>query len=455
MKYQARKYQKYTTEKIINEPFVGAFLDMGLGKSVSTLTAINELKFNYFQVNRVLVIAPLKVAETTWSDEIEKWKHLSNLTYTKVLGTAKNRKAALNENVDIYIMNRENVTWLVDYLGDDWFFDMVVLDESSSFKNYKAKRTKSLIKVRPKIKRLVELSGTPSPRGLEDLWSQVYLLDQGERLGKNITAYRSRYFDPQILPFGCIWKPKTGADEAVLNKISDICITMKSEDYLELPPMIENIVKVELDSKAKKAYQTMEKELILELPDGEVDALSASALSIKLLQIAGGAVYGEDKQVLEVHKSKIDALTELIESLQGEPVIVFYSFVHELDRIRKALSARSKLKVRAFTDAGDVKDWNAGKIEVLLAHPASTAYGLNMQDGGHHIIWFGLTWNYEEFIQANKRLHRSGQDKPVIIHQLVCKDTRDEDVLKALNLKDKSHDFVMESLKARIEKYRS
>ena len=418
--------------------------------------AINELKYGRFCVRKVLVIAPKKVAEATWQREAQKWDNVKHLRISTVLGSEQKRIRALNTPADIYIINRENVVWLVDYYKNDWPFDMVVVDEFSSFKSHSAKRFKALAAIRNHISRIVGLTGTPSPNGLNDLWAQVYLLDQGARLGKYYTGFRSRYFEPGKRSRDVIYTydPKAGAEEAVMQKISDICISMKAEDYLQLPDITYNEVPVLLDAKAAKAYTELERKMILELDDQEViDVTSAAALSNKLQQLANGAVYDADKIWHEVHNCKIEAFTELIEQLSGKPALVFYNFRHDLERIEAAL-AKCKLRVRRLTGPQDELDWNAGKIDVLLAHPASAAYGLNLQDGGNHVVWFGLNWSLELYQQANKRLHRQGQKEKVIVHILTCEGTRDDDLIAALNEKDRAQEFVMQSLKARIDKVR-
>ena len=399
------------------------------------------------------MIAPKKVAEGTWTREKDKWDHTRILRVSPVLGSQAKRIRALNTPADLYIINRENVCWLVDYYRNSWPFDMVVVDESSSFKSHSAKRFKALAGVSGKIDRMVELTGTPSPNGLEDLWSQVYLLDGGERLGKRYTQFRERYFQPDRRGAdGMVYSyaAKPGTEQSILDKISDICISMKAEDYLQLPDITYHEIPVELDARAEKAYRELERKMVLELPEEEeISVTSAAALSNKLLQLANGAVYDEDRSVHEVHGCKIEAFLELVESLQGKPVLVFYNFQHDRERILRALSG-SGLRVRELKTTRDEDDWNAGQIDVLLTHPASSAYGLNLQQGGNHVVWFGLTWNYELYTQANKRLHRQGQTEKVIIHHLVCTGTRDEDVMRALEKKDDVQNWVMESLKARI-----
>lgn len=458
MKFTPHEYQKFCIQKILDVKKVGIWQDMGLGKTVTTLTAVKELKYNRFQVCKVLVIAPKKVAEGTWTKEAAKWDHTKMLRVSPVLGSQAKRIRALNTPADLYVINRENVCWLVDYYRNAWPFDMVVIDESSSFKSHSAKRFKALAGISSRISRMVELTGTPSPNGLADLWSQVYLLDGGERLGKRYSQFRERYFQPDKCGAdGMIYsyEAKPGTEESILAKISDICISMKAEDYLELPDLTYHEVPVELDKKSWKAYQDLERKMILELPEDDelISVTSAAALSNKLLQLANGAVYDEDRQVHEVHDCKIEAFLELVESIQGKPVLVFYNYQHDRERILKAL-AKSELRIRELKTTQDEDDWNAGRIDILLTHPASSAYGLNLQQGGNHVIWFGLTWNYELYTQANKRLHRQGQVNKVIIHHLVSTGTRDEDVMTALKRKDDVQNWVMESLKARIRRIR-
>lgn len=458
MEFRPHSYQRHCINKILETKKLGLFLDMGLGKTVTTLTAVKELKYNRFQVCKVLVIAPKKVAEGTWTKEAAKWDHTKMLRVSPVLGSQAKRIRALNTPADLYVINRENVCWLVDYYRNAWPFDMVVIDESSSFKSHSAKRFKALAGISSRISRMVELTGTPSPNGLADLWSQVYLLDGGERLGKRYSQFRERYFQPDKRGAdGMIYsyEAKPGTEESILAKISDICISMKAEDYLELPDLTYHEVPVELDKKSWKAYQDLERKMILELPEDDelISVTSAAALSNKLLQLANGAIYDEDRQVHEVHDCKIEAFLELVESLQGKPVLVFYNYQHDRERILKALE-KSGLRIRELKTTQDEDDWNAGRIDILLTHPASSAYGLNLQQGGNHVIWFGLTWNYELYTQANKRLHRQGQVNKVIIHHLVSTGTRDEDVMTALRRKDDVQNWVMESLKARIRRIR-
>lgn len=447
MKYKPHSYQEYARNWIIDKEKSGLFLDMGLGKSVITLTAIDDLMFDYFEVSKVLVIAPLRVAESTWDAEINKWDHLKGLRMSKVLGSEKERLKGLYTPADIYIINRENVTWLVDNLKSSWDFDMVVIDELSSFKSHKSQRFKSLRKVRPLINRIVGLTGTPSPNGLIDLWSQVYLLDGGERLGKTITGYRDRYFLPdkrnQHIIFS--YKLKDEAEDSIYEKIEDICISMKAKDYLNLPERINNIVPVVL--KDKERYNKLEKDLLLELEEGDIVANNAAALTNKLLQFANGAIYDEDGKVTVIHDDKLKALDDLIEAANGKPVLVFYSFIHDKTRIVERYK-----NAKTLDTAEDIKKWNDGEIEILLAHPASAGHGLNLQSGGHIIIWFGLTWSLELYMQANARLDRQGQKQTVIIHHLVAKDTVDEDVMKALENKEVGQEALLNAVRARIEK---
>jgi SNF2 family DNA or RNA helicase len=453
MKFIPHDYQKIAIEKIIDGPAVGLFLEMGLGKTVSALTAIQELLYDYFDVSKVLVIAPLRVTQSTWSGEIEKWDHLQGLRLSKVLGSEKQRVEALHQPADIYIINRENTEWLVDYYGRKWPFDMVVIDELSSFKNPRSKRFRALRKVRPLIKRIVGLTGTPAPNGLIDLWSQIYLLDQGERLGKTLTGYRNRYFDPgrrnQNIVFE--WIPKPFAEERIYEKISDICVSMKAEDWLQLPGRIDNAIEVELPEKAKSQYKQLEKDLILPLLGSDVTAANAAVLTNKLLQMANGAIYDEFGEAKEIHDAKLEALEEVVEAANGKPVLVVYSYRHDLDRIKNQLK---KYKPRTLDSDQDVQDWNAGKTQVLLLHPASGGHGLNLQTGGNIIVWFGLTWGLEYYQQANARLYRQGQIERVIVHHIVAKGTMDEEVLKALTGTAATQNDLMEAVKAKIEQYK-
>lgn len=453
MKFVPHPYQRYCIERIITDPYLGLFQDMGLGKTVETLTAINDLRYNRWEVSRCLIIAPKKVAEATWQNEAAQWDHLSHLRIISVLGTAKQRVRALYAPGDIWVINRENIPWLVDYYQQDWPFDMVVLDESSSFKNPQSKRFKKLRLVRSRIKRLVELTGTPAPNGLEDLWAQVYLLDEGARLGRTITSYREQFFTQDYAHPGQQYRtysPQAGADARIRQAISDICVSMKAEDYLTLPPYIVNKVPVVLNSAAKKSYDKLEREMLLEVDAETVTAGSAAVLNGKLLQLCGGAVYASDNSAVEVHQCKLEAFLEVVEQLHGEHALVFYWYQHERDRIVQALS-RSCLRVRVYRGAEDEEAWNAGQVDILLAHPASCGYGLNLQRGGHHAIWYTLpNWALEIFQQSNKRLHRQGQQYPVISHILLVQGGMDEDVMAALENKNDTQEALLQALKARI-----
>jgi SNF2 family DNA or RNA helicase len=423
---------------------------------VITLTAVNDLKYNRFAVSKVLVIAPKKVAEATWGKEAAKWDHLKMLRVIPVLGSLTKRIKALNTSADIYVINRENVPWLVEYYRNTWPFDMVVVDEFSSFKNSSAKRFKSLSWVRNHISRFVGLTGTPAPNGLLDLWAQVYLLDGGERLGRYITKFRDRYFQADQRDRDRVYSyaAKPGADETIKDLISDICVSMKAEDYLELPDCTTVTVPVLLDKKAKAAYEKLEKEMLLQVDENVIDAGTAAVLTNKLLQLCNGAVYDENREVIEIHDCKLEAFLELVEGLNGQPALVFYNFQHDLLRIKKAL-AKSGLEVRELKGPKEEEEWNARKIDILLAHPASAAYGLNLQKGGNHVIWFGLNWSLELYQQANKRLHRQGQTEKVIIHNLAALGGVDEDVMSALEGKGVTQEKLMNALKARIEKYKN
>ena len=452
--YRPHGYQQYVTEKMIDIPFMGAFLDMGLGKTVITLTALHELKYYRFCIRKALVIAPKKVAENTWSAEASKWAHLRNLKLSVVLGSEKKRIEALNVNADVYVINRENTQWVVQHYGHDWPFDVVVLDESSSFKNHRAKRFRALKGVRSKISRLIELTGTPSPHGLTDLWAQVFLLDGGQRLGRTISVYRDMYFIPDKRNRTTIFTyvPKDGAADAIYRQIQDICISMKAEDYLTLPDMIVDDIPVRLDPKAQRAYAELEKTALLTVDEEQlITATSAATLTGKLLQLCNGAVYDEDGNVIPVHDCKMESFLETVEQLNGQHALVYYFFRHDRDRLVEAL-AKTGLRVRVYCGVAEERDWNAGEIDILLAQPASCGYGLNLQDGGHHVIWFGLTWSLEEYQQANKRLHRQGQIYPVIVHRLVVQGGTDEDVIKSLEAKDGAQEALLGALKARIDK---
>lgn len=447
MKYAPHNYQRYATDFIINHPVSAVLLEMGLGKSVISLSAINELMLDYFDVSRTLVIAPLRVANSTWPDEIKKWDHLKHLNYSVVIGSKKERLDALGKPAHIYLINRENVDWLINKSGISWKFDMVVIDELSSFKSYQAKRFKSLLKVRPKIKRIVGLTGTPSSNGLMDLWAEFRLLDMGERLGRYITYYRQNFFVPdkrnQQMIFS--YKPKDGAEKKIYSLISDIAISMKSKDFLKMPECVMNEVVVSLSDKEQKLYDSLKQDMVLSLEENEIDAINAAALSNKLLQMSNGAVYNDDKESLHIHDRKLDALEDLIEGANGKPVLIAYWFKHDLERIKE------RFDVREIKTAKDISDWNKGKIPVALIHPASAGHGLNLQAGGSTLIWFGLTWSLELYQQTNARLYRQGQDSTVVIHHILTKGTIDEDVMKALKAKERIQDALIESVKARLK----
>lgn len=446
--YHPHEYQIHCTEFIIANTSAGLFLDMGLGKSVITLTALVDLLHDSFEVSKVLVIAPLRVANTTWLDEVLKWKHLKNLRVSRVLGSARDRTMALHKKADIYTINRENVPWLVELYKNEWPFDMVIIDELSSFKSPSAKRFRALKKVRHKIKRIVGLTGTPAPNGLLDIWSQLYLLDGGERLGRTFSGYRGRYFHPQKYVNGGIptdYALNDDAEEKIYNKISDICISMKALEYLKMPEIIFNKVEVELSEKEMKLYRKLERDLLLPLEDSDVDAANAAVLSNKLLQMAGGTVYDEYKDVHQIHDRKLDALEDLVEAANGKPVLIYYGFKHERDRIRK------RFETGEINTSEDIAKWNRGEMKIALCHPASAGHGLNLQEGGSTIIWFGITWSLELYQQANARLWRQGQKQTVVIHHILAKDTIDQRVMMALDNKDTGQNALIEAVKARIE----
>lgn len=446
MKFVPHPYQEYAITRILDTPHIGLFLDMGLGKTVSALTAVDRLINDRFEVHRVLVIAPLRVAKLTWAAEVDKWDHL-NLKVSKVLGGEIKRLRALAETADIYVINRENVPWLVDlYKGKRWPFDMVIIDESSSFKNPRSLRFRALRKVLPQIKRMVLLTGTPSPRSLMDLWPQLYLLDRGERLGRTLTAYRSAYFRPGKSNGFTIyeWLPNKDAEEKIYKAIGDICVSMSAADWLDMPEKVDNIVEVELPTKAREIYDTLKRNYAITIQQDDITAVNAAVLTGKLLQVANGALYHDDKTYIEIHKAKIDALKELAESATT-PMIVFYWLKSDLERLKREFP-----KARTLEDEKDLTDWNNGKIDMLLLHPSSAGHGLNLQAGGHIIVWFGLTWSLELYQQANARLHRQGQRSSVIVHHILARDTMDERVLKALQQKRMGQDSLLAAVRAEI-----
>lgn len=445
MKYKAHNYQQFATDFIVNNPVSCLMLDMGLGKTVITLTALEELVLDRFEVSRILVIAPKRVAESTWPNEISKWEHLNGLSFSLVLGSRQEREAALQKKAFLYIINRENIPWLVE--SHTWDFDMVVIDELSSFKSNKAERFKALRHVRPKFPRIVGLTGTPAPNSLLDLWPQMYLMDMGQRLGRFIGGFRERFFQPDKRNREIIYsyKPREGAEEAIYSLISDICISMKAADYLDMPECIYNRVEVSMNAKEKKLYSDFKRDMVLSVEGQELDAVNAAALSNKLLQMANGAVYGDMKKVIPIHERKLDALEDLVEAANGKPVLVGYWYKHDLQRI----SSRFK-NARCIDTAKDIADWNAGKISMGLIHPASAGHGLNLQEGGCTVIWFGLTWSLELYQQMNARLWRQGQKNTVVIHHIITKGTHDEDVMNALEKKDMRQSALIDAVRARI-----
>ena len=448
MNYKPHEYQQYATDFIIKNPTAAVFLEMGLGKSVIALTAILELCLERFEISRVLVIAPLRVARDTWPTEIQKWDHLKDLTYSVAVGTANERRAALRQKTFIHIINRENVQWLIEDSGIPWQYDMVVIDELSSFKSHQSKRFKSLMKVRPGVRRIVGLTGTPSSNGLMDLWSEFRVLDMGKRLGRFITHYREQFFEPdrrngmQVFSY----RPRAGAEHEIYRRIGDITISMRSADYLKMPKCVMNTVPATLDSTEYEIYEEMESKMVTELDGVEIDAVNAAALTGKLCQLANGAIYTPDGETVFFHERKLDALEDLIEGANGKPVLVAYWYKHDLVRIQE------RFKVRELKSSKDITDWNAGKIPVAVIHPASAGHGLNLQAGGSTLIWFGLTWSLELYQQTNARLWRQGQQaETVVIHHIITRGTVDEDVMQSLSEKDRSQAALMRAVRARVE----
>lgn len=444
MELKMHDYQKRAMQEIIEKPATGLFLDMGLGKTIITLTAVAEL-IDRAEVAKVLVIAPLRVAESTWTTEAEKWDHTKHLRISRILGTAKERTEALKQSADIYVINRENVPWLVEQTGKHWPFDMIVIDELSSFKSTKAKRFKALKSVRPMADRVVGLTGTPCGNSLMDLWAEVYLLDRGERLGRSFTAYQQKYFKPAYGSGHIVykWQVLPGALKDVTRRLSDITVSMKAADYLELPELVTIPYRVKLPEDAKKTYIQMERDYLVEIEGENVEAFSAVAVMSKLLQMANGFAYAEEKKPKQIHKAKLEALQEILE-FSDTPVLVFYSFIADKDEILKSIKGARVLE----TDQ-DIKDWNAGKIPLLLAHPASAGYGLNLQEGGRVIAWYGLPWSLEQYQQAVARLHRQGQKLPVLNYQILAEGTVDENVAASLEAKDVTQESLLRLLKAR------
>ncbi|WP_025693243.1 DEAD/DEAH box helicase [Paenibacillus zanthoxyli] len=454
MKYIPHQYQAYATERVLDTPFIALLLEMGLGKTVSTLTAVDQLLNDYFAAERVLVIAPLRVADDTWAREIHKWDHLGHLRISKVLGSADQRRRALKADADIWIINRENVEWVVGEYGSQWPFDTVIIDELSSFKNHQSKRFKALRRVRPFIKRLIGLTGTPAPNSLMDLWAPVYLLDQGERLGKTIGAYRDRYFNPGERNGHVVysWKAKQEAEERVYEAIGDIAVSMKAEDWLELPERIDRTIPVRLTGRAAELYKKLEKELLIEYADADVVAQTAAVLSNKLLQMASGAVYDEDRGVKLIHDAKLDALEDVVEAAQGKPVMVFYNFQHSLSRIQQRFP-QARILRKGKDGIKDIRAWNNDEIPLLLLHPKSAGHGLNLQESScRMVVWFDQIWSLEEDQQANARVYRQGVKHNIVIIRLVAEGTMDEDAVDALERKAAGQDALMDAVKARIER---
>ena len=446
MRYVAHNYQNYAKDFILAHKVSALFLDCGLGKTITTLTAINELMYDSFEISKVLIIAPLRVAQSTWKEEIEKWDHLNLLRYSIAVGDEKERIRALKQNSDIYIINRENVDWLVTKSGIDFNFDMLIIDELSSFKSHTSKRFKSLLKIRPYFERVVGLTGTPSSNGLMDLWAEFRVLDLGERLGRYITHYRNEYFLPDKRNGSVIYsyKPQQNAEERIYRRLADMTISMKSTEYLKMPELILNELKINLDEEDQMKYKKFKKEMVMTIQEKEIDAINAASLSNKLIQLANGSIYDEDKKFYEVHNKKLDKLEEIIESANGKPVLVAYWFKADKERIEK------RFKVREIKTADDIKQWNKGMIDLALIHPASAGHGLNLQSGGSTLVWFSLTWSLELYQQTNARLYRQGQKDTVVIHHLIIKNTIDEDIMKSLKRKDKTQESLMKAVKARI-----
>ncbi|WP_416200582.1 MAG: Superfamily II DNA or RNA helicase, SNF2 family [Thermocaproicibacter melissae] len=447
MRYEPHEYQEYATNFILSHPIAAILLEMGLGKSVITLTAIFDLTLDSFLIRKVLVIAPLRVARDTWPAEIEKWDHLNGLTYSVAIGSEAQRKAALLQRAQVYLINRENVDWLINDSGIPFDYDMVVIDELSSFKSHTSKRFRALRKVRPNVKRIVGLTGTPSSNGLMDLWAEIGILDMGQRLGRYISHFRNAYFVPDKRNQQIIftYKPKPGAEEAIYRLISDITISMKNTDYLKLPDLVINEIPVLLSEDERQQYEIMRSEMVLSIKGKEIDAVNAAALSNKLLQMANGAVYDGNGGVIRIHDRKLDALEDIIEAANGKPVLIAYWYKHDLERIMERFPAIQ------LDNAESIKRWNDGEIPVAVIHPVSAGHGLNLQAGGSCLVWFGLTWSLELYQQTNARLWRQGQKDTVIIHHIVAKETIDEQVMKALKRKDKTQTALIEAVKANLK----
>ena len=456
MIYRPYEYQRRATKFVLEHSECGLLLDMGLGKSIITLTAIQEL-IDDCEISRVLVVAPKKVAETTWTTEAAKWDHLQGMKVAKVLGTEKKRKMALAEKADVYVIGRDNFVWLVGLYGGQLPFDVLVIDELTSFKNSKSQRFKAMRIARPSVRRVIGLTGTPAPNGLIDLWGQMYCIDMGQRLGKSVTKYRESHFETHKwnnIVVRC--DVKKGHEDIIRNSIADICLSMQAKDYLQLPDLLMHTISVEMSSATMAAYNKFEREKVLEFKqehDGEtanILANSAAGLMNKLAQLANGAVYDDERNIHEIHNEKVDKLAEIVEAANGNSVLVFYQFKHDIPRITKKLKG---YRVEVYEDEKQLLDWNAGKIDVLLAHPASTAYGLNMQQGGHYIVWFGTGWDLELFQQANARLHRQGQQHPVTVYKLIGAHTVDERASASLENKKVKQQSLLDSLNYLIRKH--
>ena len=453
MRFEPHDYQRYAIQFLEEHPIAALLLDLGLGKTVITLAAVLSLLHDSFEVRRVLVIAPLRVARDTWPLEIRKWDGMEIMTYAVAVGTRDEREEAVNAGADITIINRENVPWLVAFYGREWPYDMVVVDELSSFKNHQAKRFKSLMKVRPKVKRIVGLTGTPASNGLMDLWAEVKLLDMGERLGRFIGRYREAFFKPAGMnPYTGVvfnYTLRPGAEDEIYRRIGDITISMKANDFLDMPEMVTVTHEVEMDPKERKVYESLKKDLVTEVDGESIDAANAAVLSGKLLQMANGAIYSDDGNVVTIHDKKLEMLEDLVEQANGQSVLIAYWFRHDRQRIMEHLS-RLGYKPRELKTSEDISDWNDGKIAVGLISPASAGHGLNLQDGGHILIWFSQVWSLELVQQTNGRLYRQGQKETVTIHKIVCRDTVDVDVMMAIEKKDMTQDRLVEAVRARL-----
>lgn len=452
MEFKPHDYQRYATEFIESHPIAAVILQMGLGKTVCTLTAIEHLMYDTFEVSRVLIVAPLRVAKVTWSDEIDKWDHLSHLTYSVAVGSEKERLSALKKKADLYMINRENLQWLIEKSGLPFDYDMVVLDELSSFKSWQSKRFRAFMKVRPKVQRVVGLTGTPSSNGLMDLFAEFKCLDMGERLGRFITQYRNAFFIPDRMNGQVVYsyKPRPFAEEEIYRRIGDITISMKALDHLKMPELIENRYPVYMDDGEKQQYESMKKNLILPYLENEaITAANAAALSGKLCQMANGAVYSDEGSVAHIHDRKLDALEDIIEAAQG-PILLCYWFKHDLERITRKLD-ELKVEYARISSDGSIRMWNEGKFQVGLIHPASAGHGLNLQAGGNHIVWFGLTWSLELLEQTNARLWRQGQrDETVVVQYLVTAGTIDERILDAISKKEQDQNALIDAVKAEL-----